>query len=486
MGKYTRRRFLVTASTAAGVLPLAKRFGFAEGTAGEADALKLWYTSPASQWVDALPIGNGRLGAMVFGGGAIDPIDPKDPKADRSAGPVPTDPAKETLQLNEDTLWSGLPVDGNNLEAKNYLSPIRQAVLEEKDYHKADQICKKMQGLFAEAYQLIGSLHVDCTHPGPVTDYRRELDLASAVTRTRYKVGDVAFERTAFSSAPDQAIVLRISANKPGQLNATVWMDGALVQSVEAVAQNRLLLTGKAARHVAGAGHPDGKNPLVFSDVPGEGMYYASILQANVDGGKLSSEGNKLLIRNAQACTIVFTAATGYRGFDQKPDTPQAQASGRATGQLDAALQRSYSALRERHEADYKKLFQRVSITLGPNLAATQPTDQRLKNFTAAPDPSLLALYFQYGRYLLLSSSRPGTQPANLQGIWNYQVHPPWSCSWTANINIEMNYWPAETCNLSDCTEPLLGLIADMSRTGARAARDGASGCHLRAALSGL
>ncbi|MEO6966193.1 MAG: glycoside hydrolase N-terminal domain-containing protein, partial [Acidobacteriaceae bacterium] len=302
-------------------------------------------------------------------------------------------------------------------------------------------------------------------------DYRRELDLASAVTRTHYKVGDVAFERTAFSSAPDQAIVLRISANKPGQLNATVWMDGALVQSVEAVAQNRLLLTGKAARHVAGAGHPGGKNPLVFSDVPGEGMYYASILQASVDGGKLSSDGNKLLIRNAQACTIVLTAATGYRGFDQKPDTPQAQVNGRATRQLDAALQRSYSTLQERHEADYKKLFQRVSITLGPNAATAQPTDQRLKNFTAAPDPSLLALYFQYGRYLLISSSRPGTQPANLQGIWNYQVHPPWSCNWTANINIEMNYWPAETCNLSDCTEPLLGLTADMSRTGARAAR---------------
>ena len=165
MGRFTRRRFLVTASAVAATRPLAKRLGLAQAPKNEAGDLKLWYTKPASQWVDALPIGNGRLGAMVFGGGAIDPIDPKDPKADH-AGPVPTDPAKETLQLNEDTLWSGLPVDGNNLDAKNYLPAVRRAVLEQKDYHLADQLCRKMQGLFAEAYQPIGSLHVDCTHPG--------------------------------------------------------------------------------------------------------------------------------------------------------------------------------------------------------------------------------------------------------------------------------------------------------------------------------
>lgn len=472
MSKFTRRRFLVTASTAAGTLSLARRFGFAQPSAVEDADLKLWYTSPASQWVDALPIGNGRLGAMVYGGGAAHPIDPKDPKADHSAGPVPTDPAKETLQLNEDTLWSGLPVDGNNRDARHYLPAIRHAVLEEKDYHQADHLCQKMQGLFAEAYQPIGNLHVDCTHPGTVTEYRRELDLASAVATTNYKVGDVEFERAAFSSARDQAIVLRISASQPGQLNVTVWMDGALVNSIRAEGGNRLLLTGKAARHVAGAGHPDSEDPVVFSDVPGEGMYYAATLQANVDGGRLSADGDKLLIRGAASCTIVLTAATGYRGFDQKPDTPQALVNERAGRQLDAALQQSYSSLLQRHVSDYQKLFHRVSLTLGPNVAAAQPTDQRLKSFAATPDPSLLALYFQYGRYLLIGSSRPGTQPANLQGIWNYQVQPPWSSNWTANINVEMNYWPSETCNLSDCTEPLLQLVADLSHTGARAAQE--------------
>lgn len=472
MGRFTRRSFLAITSAVAGALWLDRRSGLAQATSKSANDLKLWYTSPTSQWVDALPIGNGRLGAMVFGGGAIDPIDAKNPEADHDLGPVPTDPAKETLQLNEDTLWSGLPVDGNNLDAKDYLPAVRQAVLEKKDYHLADQTCKKMQGLFAESYQPMGNLHVDCTHNNPITEYRRELDLSSAVAATSYKAGDVEFERTAFSSAPDQAIVLHISASKPGQLNATLWMDGALVKSVQALSGNRLLLTGKAAKHIAGAGHPGSENPVVHSDVPGEGMYYAAVLEAKVEGGRISANGNKLLIHDATSCTVVLTAATGYRGFEQKPDTPQEQVNERAKRQLDDVVQKSYSVLRQRHVADYQKLFERMTLSLGPNKAAIQPTDERLKNFAAAPDPSLLALYFQYGRYLLISSSRPGTQPANLQGIWNYQVQPPWSSNWTANINIQMNYWPAESCNLSDCTEPLLAFVADLSHTGARAARE--------------
>jgi alpha-L-fucosidase 2 len=472
MRKFTRRRFLVIASTVAATQSQARRLGLAQPPADSADDLKLWYTTPANQWVDALPIGNGRLGAMVYGGGAVDPMDPKDPKADHAAGPVPTDPAKETLQLNEDTLWSGLPVDGNNLDARNYLPAVRRAVMEQKDYHLADQLCRKMQGLFAEAYQPIGSLHVDCTHPGPTTEYRRELDLASAVATTHYKVGDVEFDRTAFSSAPDQAIVLHVSASRPNQLNANLWMDGPLVKGVETLAGNRLLLTGKAAKHIAGAGHPGSENPVVLSDVPGEGIYYAALLQVNVEGGRVSAHGSRLVIQDATAFTIVLTAATGYRGFEQKPDTPQAVVNERAAQQLDAALRQSYSSLRQRHTSDYGKLFNRVSLTLESKTAASLPTDQRLANFAATPDPSLLALYFHYGRYLLISSSRPGTQPANLQGIWNYQVQPPWSSNWTANINVQMNYWPAETCNLSDCTQPLLALIADLSHTGARAARE--------------
>jgi alpha-L-fucosidase 2 len=472
MSGFTRRRFITTASAVAGTMPLGRRFGLAQVPVAESSDLKLWYTKPASQWVDALPIGNGHLGAMVFGGGAIDPVDPKDPKADRSVGPVPTDPARETLTLNEDTLWSGLPVDGNNLQARNYLPQIRRAVLEQKDYHLADSLCQKMQGLFAEAYQVVGSLHVDCTRSGEVTEYRRELDLQSAVATTRYKVGDVFFERTAFASAPDPAIVFHVSASKAGQLNAAIWMDGPLVTSVKAVGGNRLLLTGKAPRHVAGAGHPGSETPVVMSDALGEGMYYAAVLHTTLGGGRVSAKTDRLVVEGATTLTIVLTAATGYRGFEQKPDTPQAVVNQKAIQQLDAALKQSYSLLLRRHVADHRKLFDRVSLMLGSNAAAETPTDERLASFGTTPDPWLLALYFQYGRYLLISSSRPGTQPANLQGIWNYQVQPPWSSNWTSNINVQMNYWPAETCNLSDCAGPLFDLIEGLSHSGARAARE--------------
>jgi alpha-L-fucosidase 2 len=409
---------------------------------------------------------------MVYGGGAIHPANVKDAAADDEVGLVPTDPAKETLQLNEDTLWSGFPVDGNKLGAKDFLPAIRKAVLDQKDYHLADEICTKMQGLFAEAYQPIGNLHVDCTHAGVVTEYQRELNLLSATAVTRYQVGDVSYERSAFSSAPDQVIVLRISASKPSQLNATIWMDGALVKSVQTVGSNRLLLTGKAAKHIAGAGHPSSETPVVHSEVQGEGMYYAAMLEVKVEGGRITPHEGTLRLENATSCTLLLTAATGYRGFDKKPDMPQDEVNQRASRQLDAAVTRRYSDLYERHLADYRKLFDRVTLSLGPSAAASMPTDERLKNFAAEPDPSLLALYFQYGRYLLISSSRPGTQPANLQGIWSYQVQPPWSCNWTSNINIQMNYWPGESCNLSECTEPLSAFVADLSQTGTRAAQE--------------
>jgi alpha-L-fucosidase 2 len=472
MVRFTRRRFLAAGSTVAGSLLLGGRTEWAQAPVESGNALKLWYTRPAAQWVDALPIGNGRLGAMVYGGGAVDPTDAQDATAEEGAGPVETDPARETLQLNEDTLWSGMPVDGNNLDAKTFLPVVRRAVLEQKDYHFADVTSQKMQGLFAESYQPIGMLHVDCTHAGAVTGYRRELDLATAKALTRYSVGDVTYERAAFSSAPDQAIVLRLTASKPGQLHATVWLDGALVKSVEAVGSDRLVLAGKAAKHVAGAGHPGSETPVVYSDVAGEGMYYGAALAVKAEGGRVTTHGNKLVVEGATSCVVLVTAATGYRGFEQKPDLTPDEVKARATRQLDAAATRSYAALQQRHVADYRRLFDRVGLSIGDDAADAVPTDERLKNFAAKPDASLLALYFQYGRYLLISSSRPGSQPANLQGIWSYQVQPPWSSNWTSNINVQMNYWPVESCNLSECAEPLLGFVGDLSKTGARAARE--------------
>src|ERR1700744_488156 len=456
MGRYTRRRFLSTASATLGTVSLAKHFAFA-GRLGEKidppSDLVLWYDKPAAQWVDALPIGNGRLGAMVYGG-----------EVDGSAG-------KKLLKFNEDTLWSGKPKDGNNPDAKNHLADVRRAVLEQQDYHLADQICHKMQGLFAEAYQPLGNLRVHFTHSGPITNYRRELDLDTACSRIHYQVGDVQFVRESFATAPDQVIVLHVSANKPGQLNCTISLDGPLQKSTQVIGNNRLLLTGKAAAHVAGAGHPGSEKPVVLSDEPGEGMYFAAILQAQVQGGTIAASADKLVVTNASAFTILLSAATGFRGFQSKPDTPVNEITAKATALLNTATAKPFAELHKRHVDDYQRLFHRVSLELGQQ-NVSEPTDQRLKNFAASPDPSLLALYFQYGRYLLISSSRPGTQPANLQGIWSYQVTPPWSSNWTSNINVQMNYWPAETCNLSECAEPIFSWLEDLSKNGARTAQE--------------
>jgi alpha-L-fucosidase 2 len=208
-----------------------------------------------------------------------------------------------------------------------------------------------------------------------------------------------------------------------------------------------------------------------MSDEIGEGMYFASILQVQAEGGSIKIDGEKLVISDASALTILLTAATGFCSFQSTPDAPVNEISAKAVKQLDAAAAKPFNDLRKRHIEDHQKLFRRVSLNLGSQ-NISQPTDQRLKNFASNSDPSLLALYFQYGRYLLIGSSRPGSHPANLQGIWNYQVTPPWSSNWTSNINVQMNYWPAETCNLNECAEPLFDWINDLSKTGARTAQE--------------
>ena len=453
MKRLTRRHFLGTTSAALGTLSLPTRVAKALNPPSPPSDLTLWYEKPAAQWIDALPIGNGRLGAMVFGGGEDGA------------------PHKELLQLNEDTLWSGQPRNGNNPQAPKYLPQVRAAVLEQQNYHLADQLCHKMQGLFAESYQPLGNLRLELTHPTPPTDYRRQLDLDTAIATTTYEVAGVQFQREAFVSTADQAIVLRVTASKPHQLNATLTLDSPLQKSVTALPNNRLQLTGKAAAHIAGAGHPHSEQPVTLSDALGEGMYFASILQLNTEGGTATASPTGLTIAKATSITILITAGTGYRGFQNKPDTPLEQVITNAKHQLDTAATKSFTNLRATHIADHQRLFRRVSLSLGtPN--PSKPTDQRLKDFAANPDPSLLALYFQYGRYLLISSSRPGSQPTNLQGIWNYQVTPPWSSNWTANINIQMNYWPAETTNLTECTGPLFDLIDGLSQTGAVTAKE--------------
>ena len=457
MKRLTRRRFIRRISALLGTLPFVNRHAntlvsLKSGRA--AGDLTLWYDKPASKWIDALPLGNGRLGAMVFGGGEGGAVN------------------QEILALNDDTFWSGKPLDGNNPEAKNHLAAIRRAVLEQQDYHLGDELCKKMQGRFGEAYQPLGNLKVAFMHDIRATAYRRELDLGSACASAQYTVGDVQFVREAFVSAPDQGLVLRLTSSTTHALSCTIELDSPLQKSLAALDDDRLLLTGKAAAHIGGNGRPITPMPVRSSEVVGEGMYFAVALQAHVEGGTSKIKDDSLVVTGATSVTLLVTAATGFRGALLAPDTPLDAVIAKARRQLDGISSKRFPDLRTRHVQDYQRLFHRVSLDLGEPPALAKPTDVRLGEFAAHPDPALLALYFNYGRYLLISSSRPGSQPANLQGIWNDLVRPPWSSNWTANINLQMNYWPAETCNLSECAEPLFDLVRTLSVTGAQAARE--------------
>ncbi len=384
--------------------------------------------------------------------------------------------ATERIALNDDTLWSGKPLDGNNLQAPDFLPQVRAAVLERKDYHAADGLCRKMQGAFAEAYVPAGELQLALQHAGNITHYRRELDLDEACARVSYTCEDIIYRREAFASAPDSVLVLRCTASKPHALTGTFSLSGPLTRTVEASGTTRIVLTGKAPRNVIGAGHPHSDHPITISDVLGEGMYFVCAAELITEGGacKLSHDANgraMLEVEAATSITIILTTITAFRGFDKPPDIAPDILRIEALTQLDRFASKPFRAIRSQHIADHQRLFHRASLTLATDPEPNLPTDQRLAAYIPS-DTGLLALYFAYGRYLLIASSRHGSQPANLQGIWNDLVQAPWSCNWTANINIQMNYWPAETCNLAECAAPLFDFIADLGHTGARTARE--------------
>jgi alpha-L-fucosidase 2 len=408
--------------------------------------LSLWYRKPAEKWTDALPIGNGRLGAMVFGGA----------------------PA-ERIQLNEDTLWAGSPRPWNNPEAKQHLPEVRRLVLDEQDYAAADRACQKMQGPYNESYLPMADLHIRMDHGAEVSAYRRELDLDTGLSRVSYRVASAEYVRETFASFPDQVIALRMTTTDPAGMGLTLALDSPLLSTTATPGEGLLLLTGKAPAH-AEPNYVRSANPLVYDQAPGKGMRFEVAVQAAVEGGRLRTEGGALRISGARSVVVLVSAHTGYRGSDRDPDAPAVEIAAANAGALKAAGAKSYAGLRSAHIADHQKLFRRVSLTLPKLASATLPTDERLRAFADRPDPDLVALYFQYGRYLLMASSRPGTQPANLQGIWNSQLRPPWSSNWTANINVQMNYWLAETCNLAECHQPLFDLIEGLSRTGAQTA----------------
>jgi alpha-L-fucosidase 2 len=352
---------------------------------------------------------------------------------------------------------------------------VRKAVLEQQDYHLADTLCQKMQGKHTEAYQPLGNLRVKFQHESTAEQYRRELNLDTACARVSYESGGVRFSREMFCSAPDKVLVVHFAGSTHGSLFCNISLDAELQRSVEAK-ENTLVLTGKAPQHFTARNHPGGDRPLIFSDELGEGMFYAVAVRVVTDGGSVKRQAQSIQISGANSVTLVLAAATGFRGFQQLPDITAEELRATARKVVDAAARSTHDLLRRRHVDDHRRIYRRMSLSLGPSSKASLPTDQRLAAFDKDADPSLVALYVHYGRYLLLSSSRPnsqgGSQPANLQGVWNNKTIPPWGSNWTGNINVEMNYWPSETCNLSECGEPLFDFIHDLSRNGAKTASE--------------
>ncbi|MEZ4862048.1 MAG: glycoside hydrolase family 95 protein [Caldilineaceae bacterium] len=404
--------------------------------------LTLWYQQPATQWVEALPIGNGRLGAMIFGG-----------------------VRQERLQLNEDTLWSGAAHDWNTPDAQAALPAIRHAI-QTGNYTEADRLAKALQGPFTQSYQPLGDLWLDLEHEGTPNAYRRELDLDRAVATTCYTVDGVTYCRECFASTPDQTIVMRITCDQPGQLSLTTRLSSQLRHTATSSGQDTLILTGKCPTHVEPSYRRVEPAIIYGEDEQSSGLNFAAALRIQVTGGMVEPVGAALVVRKADAVTLYLTAASGFVDFAQVSGRSQPEVAQQVQSILTPIMPKTYGDLLTTHLADYQKLFQRVELDLGSTAATALPTDERIRRFKEHADPHLVALLFQYGRYLLIASSRPGTQPANLQGIWNDEIRPPWSSNYTININTEMNYWPAEVTNLAECHQPLLDFLQELSVNG--------------------
>jgi len=409
-------------------------------------SLILTYDKPATVWTEALPIGNGRLGAMVFG-----------------------NPRNELLQLNEATLWSGGPVSKNvNPKAYQFLAPARAALLQ-GDYKGASDIVRNMQGLFTESYLPLGDLLIEQKLSQQVTNYYRDLNIRDAITTTRFSENGVNYTREVFASAPDNVIVLRIAADKENKISLTASTKSAL-RFTNSTTPTSLLMQGKAPTHVEPSYYSPKREPVVYDETDKcKGMRFAIAVKPIVKGGKVTYNDNKITIANATEVILLLSAATSFNGFDKCPNSQGKNEHKIVQDYLKKSASKTYAQLLEAHLADFHSYFDRVSLKLNPGEISKNnlPTDQRLSNYTqGAIDSDLEALYFQFGRYLLISSSRTPNAPANLQGIWNKEVRPPWSSNYTTNINVQMNYWPVESANLSELFSPLNDLIHNLAITG--------------------
>ncbi|MGW6505439.1 glycosyl hydrolase family 95 catalytic domain-containing protein [Nonomuraea angiospora] len=396
-----------------------------------ANDLALWYDESAgTEWLRALPIGNGRLGAMVFGN-------------------VDT----ERLQLNEDTIWAGGPYDQSNTKGAAALGQIRQLVFQNQWSQAQTLVDQNMLGNPSAqlAYQPVGDLRLTFGSATGVTEYNRFLDLTTATTTVTYLQNGVRYRREVLASAPDQVIALRLTADKPGSITFSATFGSPQRTTRSSPDGTTVALDGISGDQRGLAGK----------------VKFLALARAVAEGGSVSSSGGTLQVRSADSVTVLISIGSGYVNYKDVSGDYQ----GIARRHLDAAAGRTYDDLRGRHIADYQRLFGRTTLDVGRTSAADQPTDVRIAQHANSNDPQFSALLFQYGRYLLISSSRPGTQPANLQGIWNDSLTPSWDSKYTINANLPMNYWPADTTNLSECYEPVFKMINDLTVSGARTAR---------------
>ena len=412
--------------------------------------LSLHYDRPASFFEEALPLGNGRLGALVYGG-----------------------PVQDRISLNDITLWTGEPDRGKDHpdyslvstltpwgEAAAWLPQVREA-LDREDYKKADELQRRLQGHNSEMYQPLGTLEITCPE-AEITGYYRELDLANATVTVRYNRNGVPFQAQYFVSAPDSVIVIRLTGEGP--IEATIGLASELPHKTE-VQDGALVSDGYVAWHVI----QDGRTPDRFYD-PERGVHYRTVVRC--EGA--SAQDGKLKVSGTREAVILLSNETSYNGFDKDPVKEGREYKNAALRIAENAAQKGWKQLKTSQEADYKALFERVSLDLGPTApeVSALPTDEQLLRYAEGEaNPQLEALYFQYGRYLLIASSRTEGIPANLQGLWNESMDPPWRSNYTTNINLEENYWPAEAAGLPEMHEVLLSFVRNLSRNGAVTAK---------------
>ena len=391
--------------------------------------LRLWYDRPAANWNEALPLGNGRLGAMVFGA-----------------------PARERLQLNEETIWAGGPNNNVKPDALPVIKQLRTELLAGQLVEAQALAQDKMQpaGNSGMPYQMASNVYLDFPGHDQATNYQRDLDISRAVASVSYQLGGVTYRREVFSSLTDQVIVMRLTASRPGSISCQLSEESLMPHTLHAE-NDQLVLDGSGSAHEG----QEGK------------IRFQTRVRAVAEGGTVQTTAASIRIERANSATLYISIGTNFNNYhDVSGDAAQ-----RATAYLTQAVGKPYKQALADHVAAYQQYFNRVTLNLGVTPAAQQPTNQRIANFAQGHDHALAALYFQYGRYLLISSSQPGGQPANLQGIWNDQLKGPWDSKYTVNINTEMNYWPAEVTNLTELHQPLFSMLKDLSVTGQQSAR---------------